>query len=80
LLQHSDIESDQAPNGVVSHVNLVAAVEAEHLDSVCIKKPDLKLHAIDVSNSVRVLLSKFRDVKRDNRIIAQKVLRVSDYH
>ena len=58
----------QAKNGVISHRNLVLAIKGCHMDRPCLFGRDIELDAARISASLRQLVAKYRDVKRDTAL------------
>lgn len=57
----------EASNACISHQKLVAAIKAVHRANPCIKHADIDLAAMDISNTVRMLLRCWRELRKCSR-------------
>ncbi len=57
----------QAPNACVSHSYFVTAIHSRHAQKPCIFDASVGLKAASVSSTIRMLLSKYRTVAKDEK-------------
>jgi hypothetical protein len=62
----------QAPNTVVSHAHLRKAIFAVHSEKPCIFKKEPEMQSLSLSSTIRQMLAKFRDCKKDE-VMCRKV-------
>ena len=63
--------TQQAKNTVLSHCYLVSAMLALHREKACIMSRDPEAGAAQASQHIRMLLSKYREVYRDDELLSR---------